>query len=31
VRRYDIAYSARQLMDVYTAALAGSTLEVSSP
>ncbi|MEU6252199.1 glycosyltransferase [Streptomyces sp. NPDC047043] len=30
VRRYDIAYSARQLMDVYTAALAGSTLEVSS-
>ncbi|MCI3239306.1 glycosyltransferase [Streptomyces spinosisporus] len=31
VRRYDIAYSARKLMDVYTAALAGSTLEVSSP
>ncbi|WP_128802861.1 MULTISPECIES: glycosyltransferase [unclassified Streptomyces] len=31
VRRYDIAYTARQLMDVYTAAVAGSTLEVSSP
>ena len=31
VHRYDIACSARQLMDVYTAALAGSTLEVSSP
>ncbi|MGY6018224.1 glycosyltransferase [Streptomyces spinosirectus] len=30
VRRYDIACSARQLMDVYTAALSGSTLEVSS-
>jgi len=30
VRRYDIACSARQLMDVYTAAVAGSTLEVSS-
>jgi len=30
VRRYDIASSARQLMDVYTAAVAGSTLEVSS-
>jgi glycosyltransferase involved in cell wall biosynthesis len=31
VRRYDIACTARQLMDVYTAAVAGSTLEVSSP
>ncbi|MER6422322.1 glycosyltransferase [Streptomyces sp. NPDC001137] len=31
VHRYDIACSARQLMDVYTAALAGSTLEVSAP
>ncbi|WP_151484043.1 glycosyltransferase [Streptomyces albicerus] len=31
VHRYDIACSARQLMDVYTAALSGSTLEVSSP
>ncbi|MCD9872244.1 glycosyltransferase [Streptomyces guryensis] len=31
VHRYDIAHSARQLMDVYTAALAGSNLEVSSP
>ncbi|WP_406321612.1 glycosyltransferase [Streptomyces sp. NBC_00519] len=31
VRRYDIACSARQLMDVYTAAVTGSTLEVSSP
>jgi len=30
VQRYDIACSARQLMDVYTAALSGSTLEVSS-
>lgn len=30
VRRYDIACGARQLMDVYTAALSGSTLEVSS-
>jgi glycosyltransferase involved in cell wall biosynthesis len=31
VDRYDIACSARQLMNVYTAALSGSTLEVSSP
>ncbi|WDF38229.1 glycosyltransferase [Streptomyces sp. T12] len=30
VRRYDIACTARQLMDLYTAALSGSTLEVSS-
>jgi glycosyltransferase involved in cell wall biosynthesis len=30
LRRYDIACTARQLMDVYTAAVAGSTLEVSS-
>lgn len=30
VRRYDIACGARQLMDVYTAALSGSILEVSS-
>ncbi|KUL25900.1 glycosyltransferase [Streptomyces regalis] len=30
VHRYDIACTARQLMDVYTAALAGSTPEVSS-
>ncbi|MGW2719019.1 glycosyltransferase [Streptomyces sp. NPDC001492] len=31
VHHYDIACSARQLMDVYTAAVAGSTLEVSAP
>lgn len=31
VHRYDIARSARQLMDVYTAVLTGSPLEVSSP
>ncbi|TXS40444.1 glycosyltransferase [Streptomyces sp. uw30] len=30
VRRYDIAATARQLMDLYTAALSGSNLEVSS-
>lgn len=30
VHRYDIARTARQLMDVYTAVLSGSTLEVSS-
>jgi glycosyltransferase involved in cell wall biosynthesis len=30
VRRYDIARTARQLMDLYTAALSGSNLEVSS-
>lgn len=30
VRRYDIARTARQLMDLYTDALSGSNLEVSS-
>ncbi len=30
VHRYDIAGTARQLMDLYTAALSGSNLEVSS-
>ncbi|KUM69436.1 glycosyltransferase [Streptomyces curacoi] len=30
IHRYDIACTARQLMDLYTAALSGSTLEVSS-
>ncbi|MFJ8631551.1 glycosyltransferase [Streptomyces sp. NPDC093568] len=30
VRRYDIARTARQLMDLYTAALSGSNLEVST-
>ncbi|MFH0519531.1 glycosyltransferase [Streptomyces sp. M41] len=30
LHRYDIACTARQLMDLYTAAVSGSTLEVSS-